>query len=117
MPALKISAQAVTNLYIKDRINKLIDAVQEGQSLSAAMQVSGDIFPQDLVLLITVGEETAQLETMVDRAAHMYQQQVQQALSHYTTVLQPLLMLLLGALVAGLIYAVYMPLFNLADIA
>ena len=117
VPALKIAKEAVTNLYVKDHLKQIIEAVEAGQSLSAVMQSSrSGLFAQDLVLLITVAEETAGLPDMIDRAATMYQKRVQQMLSRYTTILQPTLMILLGLMVAGLIFAVYMPLFNLADL-
>ncbi len=117
VPALKIANQAVSNLYMKEQISQIVAAVEAGQSVSAGMRGSrSGLFAQDLVLLITVGEETGRISDMIDRAATMYQKRVQQMLVHYTTVLQPTLMILLGLMVAGLIFAVYMPLFNLADL-
>lgn len=117
VPALHIAHQAIHNLYIHKQFDDIIAAVQAGQSLSDAMQSSrSGLFAQDLILLITVGQETATLDRMVGRAADIYQKRVEHILARYTLMLQPLLMILLGCLIAALIFAVYMPLFNLADL-
>lgn len=116
VPAIGIVSRSVNNGYVKDQIEQLLDKVQSGQSLSEAMQSSrSGLFSQDLILLTLVGEQTACLNVMMQRAAKMYQKDVEQKISRYTTVLQPALMILLGLLVAGLIFALYLPLFNLAD--
>ena len=116
VPALCIAKEAVTNSYIKNLLNDIIEQVRGGQDLSRAMQSKSDFFSQDIVFLVTVGQETGHLQEMVARAADMYAQKVQRALQRFTFTVQPMLMIILGLLVAALICAVYMPLFNLADL-
>lgn len=116
VPALEIAHQSMRNLYVKEQIEKILEKVQNGQSLGDAMQSSqSSFFTQDLILLTIVGEQSASVTMMMQRAAKIHQKQIEQKIAKYTTILQPLLMIILGLLVAGLIFAVYMPLFNLAE--
>lgn len=116
VPALEIAYQSMRNLAVKEQIGAMVKKVQNGQSLGDAMQSSqSSFFTQDLVLLIIVGEQSASVTAMMQRAAKIYQKQIEQKIAQYTTILQPLLMIILGLLVAILIFAVYMPLFNLAE--
>jgi type IV pilus assembly protein PilC len=116
VPALEITHRSMRNLYVKDQIGSLLKKVQNGQSLGDAMQSSQPtFFAQDLILLTIVGEQSASVSMMMQRAAQIYQKQIEQKIAKYTIILQPLLMIILGLLVATLIFAVYMPLFNLAE--
>ncbi|MEX0848892.1 MAG: type II secretion system F family protein [Candidatus Dependentiae bacterium] len=116
VPALSIAKEAVYNSFFKASIQDMITEVEAGQELSAVMQQRSKFFAQDIILLITVGQETGHLLDMVHRASELYQQKVQRTLNRYTMMIQPALMIILGLLVAGLIFAVYTPLFNLADV-
>ncbi len=116
VPALKASREAQSNAFFKDQLQHIIDDVASGQELSIAMQNRSNVFGQDIILLITVGQETGQLSGMMERACNMYQQKVERALHRFTMIVQPMLMIILGLMVAGLIVAVYVPLFNLTDV-
>lgn len=116
VPALKVAQEAVTNEHFREQVQNTVQKVAEGQELSEAMQQQGSFFGQEVILLITVGQETGSLNTMIERACHMYEQRVERILQKITVIVQPVLMILLGIMVAGLIFAVYVPLFNLADV-
>ncbi len=116
VPALKASREAQSNAFFKDQLQHIIDDVASGQELSAAMQNRSNVFGQDIILLITVGQEAGQLSGMMERACNMYQQKVERAVHRFTMIVQPILMIVLGLMVAGLIVAVYVPLFNLVDV-
>ena len=116
VPALEAAKEAVSNMCIQDALSDIIEHVRSGQDLSYAMQMHAEIFSQDIILLITVGQETGCLHEMIVRAADMYTQKIQQTLQRFTFTIQPILMIVLGLLVTMLIYAVYIPLFNLADL-
>lgn len=116
VPALEIARRSIANLCLKEYVRIMISSVQSGDALRDAMQDgSHSFFKQDLILLMTIGQEGSCLDVMVQRAADMYQQHVNRMLNMYVLVLQPLLIFILGCLVAALIFAVYTPLFNLAD--
>lgn len=116
VPALSIAREAVSNSHLKDQLQDVIEQVRSGKDLSVAMQSKPEFFPQDIILLITLGQETGCMQDMVARIADLYAQQVQRLLQRVTYMVQPALMVVIGLLVAALICAVYMPLFNLADL-
>jgi type II secretory pathway component PulF len=116
VPALSIAQEAVSNSLIKQVLGDVIEQVRSGFDLSHAMQNKPELFSQDIIMLVTVGQETGYLQDMISRAAMLYDQRVQKTLQRFTFIVQPVLMLILGLLVAALICAVYMPLFNLADL-
>lgn len=116
VPALEIARRSISNLYLKEYVRTMIDRVHAGSMLSDAMRdAQQSFFKQDLILLMSIGQEGSCLDIMVQRAADMYQQYVNRMLNAYVMMVQPMLIFVLGCLIAALIFAVYTPLFNLAD--
>ena len=116
VPALRIAVQAVRNRMARATLQEMAAKVDAGQSLAAALQSTPLMARAESLALVVVGQESGTLGAMLERIAHMYQQRVEHTLHRYTLIVQPLCMLLLGIAVAALIFAVYMPLFNLADL-
>jgi len=118
VPALRVMRQAREGQLFYEHLDYVEESVDSGSSLSDALaQCPGAIFGQDTIAMIAVGEESGQLPAMLARIAHSYHERVKRRLDLSTTMLQPLFMLLLGLLVTGLIFAVYGPIFNLANVA
>ena len=115
--ALSASKQAIANDHVQAALNDCIESVQAGRDMSYAMQLHTELFSRDLISLITVGEETGNLPEMISRAAGLSAERVRCLLQRFTYSVQPVVMIVLGLLVAALICAVYIPLFNLADLA
>ena len=117
VPAIEISKKSIKNDLITYRVSKISEDVYTGSTLSQSMTDYGDnIFPQDLVAIVKVGEETACLDTMLDKAADMYQDKVNSSIMFFTTIFQPLLMIVLGLLITLLIFAIYVPIFSLSSV-
>lgn len=117
LPALHIAENTIRNSLLRGEITQLNKDVQAGCSLSHAMENhESRLFHQDLVALVRVGEESGSLSTVLLTAADMARSTVEQALTTITSLLQPFLVILLGVLIAALIFAIYMPIFNLANI-
>lgn len=117
VPAIAISKDSIKNGFIKSQVHKLERDVFAGSSLSQSMiDYGGKLFPQDLIAIIKVGEETARLEIMLEKAAQMYQQKINRSILFFTTIFQPLLMIILGLLITLLIFAIYVPIFGLASV-
>lgn len=113
--AFEIAVCAVDNTAIRADLLHAIAEVRSGNSLSTALQ--GALSErQEAILLLTIGEESGTLPAMVKKIAILYDERVQKKLRQYTLLVQPLCMIVLGILVALLIVAVYMPLFDLADL-
>jgi len=117
VPAIHIASSSIKNDTIKLCVEKLEYDVYAGSSLSQSMiDYGGKLFPQDLVAIVKVGEETGKLGVMLDKAADMYRQKISRSILFFTTIFQPLLMIMLGLLITLLIFAIYIPIFGLASI-
>ena len=113
--ALRAAGAACANrVYCAEAI-MLQAQIQTGSSLHQAVRRSLWFNPL-LVQLIAVGEESGALELMLARAAHYYQQQAEQSLARFATWLEPLAMLLLGTLCGAMIWALYLPIFQLGQV-
>jgi type IV pilus assembly protein PilC len=116
VPALHVVQGSTEGQLFANQIQFVEQAVESGSSLSNALaQTPGRLFSQDIIAMVMVGEESAQLPNMLDRIAQVYHEKVKRQLTATTVLVQPLFMLLLGLLVVALIFAVYGPIFNLAN--
>ena len=91
--------------------------IQSGSSLSEALAHHHDqLFNPELVAMVKVAEESGQLSSMLVKITDEYQERIRHSLTLFTTIFQPLLMLILGLFVTLLIFAVYVPIINLSAI-
>ena len=102
------------NTVIKKHIDSIAEEITKGYALSSIMQRHSVLFTPDVVAIITIGEESSSLGLMFSRLALHYKEQLNKKLSIITTVIQPVLMIILGLFITFLIFAVYMPVFNLS---
>jgi len=117
VPAMAIAQETVNNSVIKQHIRIIEHEVRSGSSLSQAMMYEpGQIFGAQAIAIIRVGEESGRLTVLLQRTAMMYQDQIKRTISAITKVINPLLMVVLGLLITFLIFAVYLPVFNLSNI-
>jgi len=117
VPAISIAKNSVTNEVLRHHLMYLEREVDAGSSLSQAMaQHPEQLFEQELLSIVKVGEESGQLASMLEQVATSYQGRVDRLLVTVTTLIQPMLMIILGLLVTILIFAVYLPVFNLSNI-
>lgn len=108
--AIYVAQQAVPNSVLRNQIDYILQEVEGGTSLSSAMAHHPDeLFGQDIIAIVKVGEESGKLPSMLARSAASYQERIKQSLAVATTLFQPLLMIILGLLITMLIFAVYLP--------
>jgi type IV pilus assembly protein PilC len=113
--ALTIVAGATgSGIYNKAAL-QIHDAVMAGQSLHKAMYQTS-LFPNIILQLIVVGEESGALSSMLDKAADIFEKEVDAIIDNFSNLLEPLIMALLGLLVGGLVIALYLPIFQLGSI-
>jgi general secretion pathway protein F len=112
LTSLEIVKAIVGNTILEDVIDQAIDEVREGQSLAAPLKRSGE-FPSMICQMIAMGEQSGQLEEMLTSAAEAYEIQVNTKLSTLTALLEPLMILMMGAIVGMLVAAVLMPLLDM----
>jgi len=117
VPALRIVHPLVQNHYLKKSLATIANDVFAGKTLRFAMvNAKMQPFTPDVLALIQVGQESGELAHMVEKAGAVYHSKVERMLRFCTLVVQPLLLLVMGLLVAFLVFALYMPIFNLAQI-
>ena len=114
--ALNSVAGASGNAVFAHELRRIRDEVAGGRQISAAMRTGG-IFPNIVVQMIAVGEESGTLDDMLDRSAAYYEEQVDNAVEGLTSLLEPMIMSVLGILIGGLVIAMYLPIFQLGAVA
>ena len=113
--ALESVAGATGNIVYENAVLKMRDEVSTGQRLQRAMEATG-LFPNMVNQMIAVGEESGSLDEMSAKVATFYEQEVDNAVDAMSSLLEPLIMLVLGVLVGGLVIAMYLPIFKLASV-
>jgi type IV pilus assembly protein PilC len=113
--ALDSVAGACGNILFEDGVLKMRDEVATGQRLQRAMENTG-LFPNMVIQMIAVGEESGSLDTMSGKVATFYEEDVDAAVDSMSSLLEPLIMAILGVLVGGLVIAMYLPIFKLGSV-
>ncbi len=115
LQALEIVADTVNNGVISRAIRDVQDSVREGESLATPL-AKHPTFPAMVVQMMAVGEETGALDTMLSKVADFYDQEVEAAVASLTSLIEPILIAVMGAAVGGMVVALYMPLFNIINL-
>lgn len=116
VPALHTVAQSMDNELLKRYVHAIEREVHNGRTLSMALQeVTPHWFPLELNALVHVGENSGTLEILLKKASLRYRDQVKRQLARLSSLVQPLLMIILGLLVLLLIFAIYLPIINLSN--
>jgi type IV pilus assembly protein PilC len=110
--ALESVAGATGNIVFENAVLKMRDEVATGQRLQRAMENTG-LFPNMVIQMIAVGEEAGALDSMSSKVASFYEAEVDNAVDSMSSLLEPLIMAILGVLVGGLVIAMYLPIFKL----
>jgi len=113
--ALESVAGATGNIVYEDAVMRMRDEVATGQRLQRAMENTG-LFPNMVVQMIAVGEESGSLDTMSGKVASFYEDDVDNAVDSMSSLLEPLIMAILGVLVGSLVIAMYLPIFKLGSV-
>ncbi len=113
--ALESVAGACGNIVFENAVMKMRDEVATGQRLQRAMENTG-LFPNMVIQMIAVGEEAGALDAMSGKVATFYEAEVDNAVDSMSSLLEPLIMAILGILVGGLVIAMYLPIFKLGAV-
>ncbi len=113
--AIEITGQAAGNVVIEDAMEAVQVSVKEGQSITAPL-AKEKVFPAMVTQMISVGEETGSLDAMLSKIADFYEDEVNAAVKSLTSILEPILMLFVGALVGTVVISMYLPIFNMMNI-
>ncbi|TLX47882.1 type II secretion system protein F [Pseudoalteromonas phenolica] len=113
--ALDSAAGASGNVIYKNAITEIKAEVSSGNQMNWAMRNS-KLFPDMVVQMVSIGEESGSLDGMLEKVANIYEQEVDDAVDGLSSLLEPLIMSVLAVLVGGLIIAMYLPIFQLGSV-
>jgi type IV pilus assembly protein PilC len=114
--ALEIAARSLSNRYMAGELEATQRRVQEGQSFAAAMGERG-VFPDVAVKMVEVGESTGALQEMLSSLADFYDEEIDTEVERFIKLIEPALLVLMGLVIAAVVLALYMPLFELGSLA
>ena len=113
--ALESTAGATNNVIYEAAVLKIRDDVATGQQLQFAMRMT-NLFPSMAVQMVAIGEESGALDAMLDKVATHFENEVDNAVDGLTSMMEPLIMAILGVLVGGLVIAMYLPIFQMGSV-
>ncbi len=109
-------AQTVDNAYIGARVEQMRDGIERGESISRCAAATG-VFTPVVLQMMTVGEETGELDSLLFEIAEMYERDTDYAIKGLSTAIEPILLAFIGVLVLLLALGVFLPLWNLGQAA
>jgi type IV pilus assembly protein PilC len=112
LQALNITRDTAGNATVADAVTKVHDAVKEGESIVHPLEASG-VFPPMVISMVDVGEETGQLPEMLLKIAEVYDDEVDNAVEALTSLLEPIMIVLLALIVGTIVIALFMPLIDI----
>lgn len=115
LEGLVITAKTAGNSILEDVIYRIRKRIEEGGNIADPMRES-QFFPPMVVQMVTVGESTGEMDTMLVKVADYYEEEVDVMVANMLTLLEPLLMVFLGVIVGGIVIAMYLPLFKLIQV-
>ena len=115
LQALEITADTVDNGPIGVATKDVQDSVREGESIAGPL-TEHDVFPPMVVQMIAVGEETGQVDLMLEKVAEFYDQEVEATTESLTAMMEPLMIAVLGGIVGSMVIALYMPMFQIFEL-
>lgn len=113
--SLEIVGLATGNRVIGDSLFEARKTIEEGQPLSSALE-SNPFYPRMLVHMLSAGEKTGQVEEMMDKVAEFYETEVETMVNGLTSMIEPLLMVFVGAIIGTIVVAMFLPIFKMSEI-
>jgi type IV pilus assembly protein PilC len=114
MQAIEVTGQTAGNTVVDRAMAAVIESVKSGGSIAGPLK-DAPIFPPMVAQMIAIGEETGNLDTMLSKVADFYEDQVAAAIKALTSILEPIMIVLVGAIVGFIVVAMYMPMFKVYD--
>jgi type IV pilus assembly protein PilC len=113
--ALEIAGRAMTNRHFGMELREVTRRVSEGESFASALLARG-IFPDVAVKMVEVGESTGALQDMLNSLAEFYDEEIETEVGRFVTLIEPIILVIMGVVIAGVVLALYMPLFELSSV-
>ena len=113
LESLEITSETVGNHVFELAVKDVQDGVKQGEPMGKRLAIHDKCFPPMVVQMIAVGEETGAVDTMLDKIADFYDQEIEALVNSLTSLLEPALIVLLGGAVGAMVISLYMPMFNI----
>jgi len=113
--AIEISVRAMSNRFLAAELDVVRRRVQEGQSFAGAL-LARNSFPDVAVKMVEVGEQTGALQEMLNSIADFYDEEIETELGRFVTLIEPILLIIMGMVIAIVVLALYLPLFELSSV-
>ncbi len=112
---ISLSAMTTGNLYFQQAIGKAHQNILLGAPIYMALK-DEHVFPELLVQMVMIGEQSGKLDDMLEKLASIYDEEASNSINRLSTLLEPMLILILGIIIGGLVIAMYLPIFNLTSL-
>jgi type IV pilus assembly protein PilC len=113
--SMEVTARSVSNAHMAKELDVVVQRVREGEGLAASL-TARQVVPDVALKMIEVGEQTGSLQDMLSSLADFYDEEVETSVSRFVTFIEPALLVLMGIVIAVLVLALYMPLFQLSNV-
>ena len=115
LEGMDITAKTAGNMVVQNAILKSKDAVEQGRNIATPLAET-KVFPPMVVQMVGVGEATGALDAMLSKVADFYEDEVDNAVANLTSLMEPVMIAILGGIIGFIVIAMYMPIFNLANV-
>ena len=112
LDALSITAKTAGNMVLHNAINKSMLSIAEGETITQPLKDSG-VFPPMVTQMISVGEKTGGMDDMLAKIADFYDEEVDTAVAALTSIIEPVVIVFMGAIIGGILIAMYLPMFDI----
>jgi type IV pilus assembly protein PilC len=113
--ALEIGGRAMTNRFLASQVDDVARRVREGEAFGAALRARG-VFPDVAIKMVEVGESTGALTEMLNSLADFYDEEIETEVGRFITLIEPILLVTMGVVIAAVVLALYLPLFELSSV-
>jgi type IV pilus assembly protein PilC len=113
--AIGVASRAIGNRHLAGELDIVGQRVREGQAMAAAMTARG-VFPDVAVKMVEVGESTGALQEMLNSVADFYDEEIETNLARFVAIVEPVLLVVMGVIIAALLLALYLPVFQLSSV-
>ncbi len=114
LEALEITARTAGNAVVEDAIMETRKSIEQGKTIAEPLKAT-NVFPSMVVQMVAVGEQTGALETMLNKIADFYEDEVDEATANLLALLEPIMICFLGVIIGGIVISMYMPMFDLIN--
>lgn len=112
--ALKAAGETTDNKYVEEMINRSVEGIEKGMSMTTELTRTG-IFPPMMLSMVGIGEESGNLDDMLERTADYYDAEMQSAIDALVTMMEPLMVVVMGIVIGTIVIAMYLPMFEMIN--